>query len=82
MNLSKRNSRIRVKHLAIGQVWQTRRAELHVKDLGKLLVHYKLFSGKAKKPATVVSAISAVEDYLSQNKATLISGDSAPAVGN
>ena len=72
MNLPKRNSRVRVKQLAPGQVWQTQKSKLHVKDIGKFLVHYKLFQGNAQKTATTVSSITAVENYLSHNRATLI----------
>jgi hypothetical protein len=80
MNLTKRNSRVRVKELAIGQIWRAGQAELHVKDIGKMLVHYKLFSGKMKKPTTTVSAIRAVQSYLSEHKATLVRVQAAPAV--
>jgi hypothetical protein len=81
MNLTKRNTRVGAKELAIGQIWRTRKAELHVKDIGKMLVHYKLFSGKMKKPTTTVSAIRAVQDYLAENKATLVRQQVAPAGG-
>ena len=72
MNNPKRKKRMRVKPLASGQVWHMTESDLHIKEVGRLLVHYKLFRGEAKKTATTMSAMSVVENYLIENKAVLV----------
>ena len=72
MNNSKRKNRIRGKPLANGQVWRMAESDLHVKDVGRLLVQYKLFRKDARKAVTTMSAMRVVENYLTQNKAVLV----------
>jgi hypothetical protein len=49
-------------------------SDLHITDVGRLLVQYKLFRKDAKKTVTTMSAVRAVEHYLSHNKAVLVQG--------
>lgn len=74
MNSPKRKNRIRVKPLVNGQVWHMAESDLHVKDVGRLLVQYKLFRRDAKKTVTAMSAMRVVEKCLTQNKAVLVQG--------
>ena len=48
-------------------------ANLHVEEVGKRLVHYKLFKNEAKRARTSLSGIDVVEKYLQKNKAVLVS---------
>jgi hypothetical protein len=74
MNIPKQKNRIGLKQLANGQVWHMAESDLHVKDVGRLLVQYKLFRRDARKTITTMSAMRAVEKYLTQNKAILVQG--------
>jgi hypothetical protein len=74
MNSPTRKSRIRLKQLENGQVWRMAGSDLHVKDVGRLLVQYKLFRKDARKAVTTMSAMRAVESYLTRNKAVLVQG--------
>ena len=47
-------------------------AMLHVELIGKLLVHYKLFKGNAKRAPVSLAGINVVEAYLRKNKAILV----------
>ena len=61
-----------VKQLQNGQVWRMPDAALHVHDVGKRLVHYRLFKGSAKRAPTCLSGIDVVEQYLHRHKAVLV----------
>lgn len=56
-----------------GQIWQMKDANLHVETVGKMLVHYKLFKGSAKRAPTSLSGKAVVERYLQKNNALLVS---------
>jgi hypothetical protein len=58
--------------LQSGQTWQMEDANLQVEMIGKLLVHYKLFRGNAKRAPISLAGIGVVEDYLKKNKAVLV----------
>jgi hypothetical protein len=47
-------------------------ANLQVEMIGKLLVHYKLFKGNAKRAPISLANIGVVEQYLRKNKAVLV----------
>ena len=47
-------------------------ANLQVEMIGKLLVHYKLFRGNAKRAPISLSAIGVIENYLKKNNAVLV----------
>lgn len=55
-----------------GQIWQMKDANLHVEIVGKMLVHYKLFKGSAKRAPTSLSGKQVVEKYLERNNAVLV----------
>lgn len=61
------------KPLQTGQIWRMEDANLHVEEVGKRLVHYKLFKNEAKRARTSLSGIDVVEKYLQKNKAVLVS---------
>ena len=65
-------SRTIPKPLQTGQIWKMQDANLHVEEVGKRLVHYKLFKNEAKRARTSLSGIEVVEKYLQKNKAVLI----------
>ena len=62
-----------LKPLQSGQIWQMKDANLHVEVVGKMLVHYKLFKGTAKRAPTSLSGKQVVERYLEKNNALLVS---------
>ena len=74
MNTPNQKNRLRVKPLANGQVWHMAKSDLHVTDVGRLLVQYKLFRGDAKKTVKAMSTMRVVKKYLTQNKAVLVEG--------
>ena len=47
-------------------------ANLEIQEVGKLLVHYKLSRGNAKRVPISLSGKDAVEKFLKDNKATLM----------
>lgn len=55
-----------------GQIWQMKDANLHVEVVGKMLVHYKLFKGNAKRAPISLSGKQVVEKYLERNNAVLV----------
>ena len=65
-------SRTIAQPLQTGQIWKMQDANLHVEEVGKRLVHYKLFKNEAKRARTSLSGIDVVEKYLRKNKAVLI----------
>ncbi len=68
----KRKTRITLPPLQSGQVWQMEDANLQVEMIGKLLVHYKLFKGNAKRAPVSLAGIGVVEQFLKRNKAVLV----------
>jgi len=72
--LIKQKSRIPLKPLQTGQVWQMEDSHLHVDLVGKHLVHYKLIKREAKRTPMSLSNIKAVEKDLKDNKAVLVQG--------
>ena len=72
--LIKQKSRVPLKPLQTGQVWQMEDSHLHVDLVGKHLVHYKLVKREAKRTPMSLSNIKAVEKYLKVNKAVLVEG--------
>jgi hypothetical protein len=67
----KQKNRIALKPLQSGQIWKMVDANLHIEEVGKLLVHYKLFRGDAKRVRTSLSGKDVVEKYLEKNRAVL-----------
>jgi hypothetical protein len=67
-------SRVPLKPLETGQVWEMEDSHLHVDLVGKHLVHYKLIKREAKRTPMSLSNIKAVEKFLKNNKAVLVQG--------
>jgi hypothetical protein len=72
MNHRKRKNPPPLTELQTGQVWHMAESDLHVKQVGKRLVHYKLFRCGAKRTPTSLSTKRLVEEYLKENKAVLV----------
>lgn len=59
--------------LGKGQLWKTDRAYIHIVELGKTLLHYRMTrSLKQRGVITQMSAIGTMVDYLKSNEARLI----------
>ena len=67
-------SRVPLKPLETGQVWQMEDSHLQIDMVGKHLVHYKLIKREAKRTPMSLSNIKTVEKFLKQNKAVLVQG--------
>ena len=57
--------------LAAGQLWRMAEANLQVKAVGKLLVHYKLGRTDAVRVSNSINSIKTIEQYLQSKKAVL-----------
>ena len=57
--------------LAAGQLWRMAEANLQVKAVGKLLVHYKLGKPDAVRVPISVNCIKTIENFLKAKKAVL-----------
>jgi hypothetical protein len=68
----KQNNRMALKPLESGQVWKMTDANLEIQEVGKLLVHYKLIRGTAKRVPVSLSGRDAVEKFLKKNRAVLM----------
>ena len=72
MSTRKRKPPVPLKELQCGQVWRMAGSKLHVQDVGRLLVHYKLCRKDDKRTPTSLSAKRVVTEYLKDNKAVLV----------
>src|SRR6266446_6754019 len=68
----KQKHRLAPRPLQPGQIWKMDEADLHIEEVGKRLVHYKLFRGKARRVPISLSGKEAVEKYLEENGAVLV----------
>ncbi len=65
------------RRLAKGQVWKTRVAQIEIMALSRSFIHYKVTKHVgARLVSAQVSGIEAMEKYLLNNAAQLISGPS------
>jgi hypothetical protein len=59
--------------LSKGQLWKTDQAYIHIVELGKTLLHYRMTRSRRQKGViTQMSGIEAMADYLKSNDARLI----------
>ncbi len=59
--------------LAKDQLWKVNGEYLHIVDLGKTLIHYKMSTGLKQRGVPVkMTAIGTVQKYLKTNKAVLV----------
>ena len=68
----KKMSRIPLRPLQSGQIWQMEDSNLQIELVGKRLVHYKLYKGKTKRTPISLSGKDVVEKFLKENKAILV----------
>jgi hypothetical protein len=63
--------------LSKGQLWKTDQAYIHIVELGKTLLHYRMTrSLKQRGVITQMSAIGTMTDYLKSKAARLVKGAS------
>jgi hypothetical protein len=55
-----------------GNVWQVADASVRIDVVGKLLIQYKHYRGKAKVGPTSLSSKTELQNYLTENKAVLV----------
>ncbi len=61
--------------LAKDQLWKVNGEYLHIVDLGKTLIHYKMSAGLKQRGVPVkMTAIDTVQKYLKTNRAVLVKG--------
>jgi hypothetical protein len=54
-----------------GQTWEMNESTVHIRLVGKRLVHYKQFKGSFKRVNTSLTSISVLQKYLEENDAIL-----------
>jgi hypothetical protein len=72
MNKTNAPPEARQQPLAAGQLWRMAGANLQVKSVGKLLVHYKLGKHDAIRVHTSCEPIKTIEKYLRSKGAVLV----------
>lgn len=61
--------------LAKGQIWKTPLAQIEIVGLGKRLIHYRITKHLGhKRMSAQISGIEAMENYLRNNRALLVTG--------
>ncbi|MBI5384349.1 MAG: hypothetical protein HZA90_06635 [Verrucomicrobia bacterium] len=68
----RKKSRFALKPVAPGQVWEVADSHLQIAEVGKTLVHYKRYKGKARGVPSSLAAKRDLEEYLKQNKGVLV----------
>jgi hypothetical protein len=58
--------------LQTGQLWELDKSFLRIGEIGKLLIQYKHYRGKARVGPTSFASKSELEKYLTDNKAVLV----------
>ncbi len=64
---------LRFEPVASGQIWRVEGLNLQVKNVGPLMVQYKLFKPDALKGSNEIQAKTDIEKYLKKHKAILLS---------
>jgi hypothetical protein len=62
--------------LANGQLWKTEDAYIQIVELGKRLIDYRMMRQLGQSRRTQTSTIETMENYLRQNEARLVKGNS------
>ncbi len=71
--MTKTRRRVPLPTLSKGQLWKTDQAYIHIVELGKTLLHYRMTrSLKQRGVITQMSAIETMVDYLKSNEARLV----------
>jgi hypothetical protein len=58
-----------------GQLWKTRTASLEIMNMGKLLAHYRYFSGARTRVSTVMAPVREIQNHLKANGGKLVKND-------
>jgi len=71
----KLKSRIPAPIIATGQVWRLNdEVTCHIGEVGKRLVHYKMFKGKPVRIPSTLGNLEALAKHLKARKAVLVQG--------
>ena len=71
----KLKSRIPAPSIATGQVWRLNGdINCHIGEVGKWLVHYKMFKGKPVRIPSTLGNLEALAKHLKAKKAVLVQG--------
>ena len=71
----KLKSRIPAPNIATGQVWRMAGdVNCHIGEVGKRLVHYKMFKGKPVRIPSTLGNLEALTKHLKAKKAVLVQG--------
>ena len=66
---------ITVVPLVKGQVWKVNDGYVQIVEIGKRLIHYKMFKGQQSRAVPVkMTSLNTVQDYLKSNRAALVKG--------
>ena len=64
--------RFELKPFQAGQIWEVAEMSVRIEMVGKTLVQYKRYKGKARGVPTSFSRKAVLEKYLTDNKAILV----------
>ncbi len=62
--------------LANGQLWKTENAYIQIVELGKRLIDYRMMRQLGQSRRTQTSTIETMANYLKENEARLVKGNS------
>ena len=63
---------VRFPEIATGQIWQMEETTCHIGEVGKRLVHYKMFKGKPTRIAPTLGNKEVLMKHLKAKKAVLV----------
>ena len=72
LKIMTKKNRVELKPFQAGQIWAVADVTLRIDLVGRTLVHYKRYKGKAKGVPTSFSSKGDLEKYLQVNKAILV----------
>ena len=58
-----------------GQLWKTKTAHVEIMAMGKLLAHYRYFTGGQVRVATTMARVRLIQDHLMANGGKLVKND-------
>lgn len=67
-----KKKRFEMKPFQPGQIWEVADVCVRIDLVGKTLVHYKRYKGKARAVPTSFATKAELENYLKKNKAILV----------
>ena len=72
MKNSKPKNRVPLPELQTGQIWQMENSDVHIRLIGKTLVHYKHYKkGIQRSPVSLTGKV-VLEKYLKEHEAVLV----------